>query len=141
MSTSVPPRDKTKGATSVLQQDSAESISPRTSPHLLAQQIRNGTMTKSLTMPQVNDLVNALQGHVSSRRLYLKVACLAVLKYESDGEPMTPAEVSFRSKKYTSKNCTMSPRTCASVLAMLSRLKIIGRTQSKPFYYWWNHNV
>lgn len=141
MSTNVPPRDKTKGASSVLQEDSAESISSRTSPHLLASQIRNGTMTKSLSMPQAIDLVDVLKGHVSSRKLYLKVACLAVLKYDSDGEPLTPAEVSFRSKKYTSKNCTMSPRTCASVLAMLSRIGIVGRTQGKPFYYWWHQNV
>ena len=92
---------------------------------------------KSLSQNQAFELVTALNGHVSSRKLYLKVACLAVLKYETTGEPMSPSEVANRSRKYTQKNCTMSPRTCASVLAMLSRMGVIGRTPKKPFHYWW----
>jgi len=121
------------------QMDSAGNsvFASRTSSRHLANGLRNGTMMKSLTQNQSFELVEALHGHVSSRKLYLKVACLAVLKYDSSGEPLSPAEVANRSRKYTQKNCTMSPRTCASVLAMLSRLGLIGRTPRKPFHYWW----
>lgn len=129
---SIPPKVEPAGTVSV--------FASRVSPHLLATNLKNGTMMKSLSHQQALDLVMALDGHVSSRKLYLKVACLAVLKYESSGEPMTPSEVASRSRKYTQKNCTMSPRTCASVLAMLSRLKIISRTPSKPFSYWWGYH-
>ncbi len=76
----------------------------------------------------------------SSRRIYLKIAVLAVLKYQSHGRPLTAREVRDLGQRYIPRNQQWSNQVVGSILGMLSRMKLIDRSYDKPYVYWWENS-
>jgi hypothetical protein len=98
--------------------------------------LKNGA-TRNLDLKQVNELLQIIDGKVSRRKRYLKIALLAALKYDHDkGDGyLTSSEVSQRARKYTNKNTDMSSRVAGNLLGNLYRLGILDRTNSPPYQY------
>ena len=102
-----------------------------------AENIKNGTL-KTLTIEQVQLLVDRLGDRPAERRIYLKIACLAVLKYDADGRYLNAEQIAnLAEQKYLPKTVGMSPQQVGTLLGTLSRMKIVNRSYNRPHTYWW----
>ena len=99
----------------------------------------NGSL-KELTLEQVSALYEYTGGRLKGRRIYLKIAVLAVLKYQSHGRPLTAREVRDLGQRYIPRNQQWSNQVVGSILGMLSRMKLIQRSYDKPYVYWWENS-
>tara|TARA_R110000744_G_scaffold116623_2_gene218169 strand:+ start:471 stop:791 length:321 start_codon:yes stop_codon:yes gene_type:complete len=97
--------------------------------------IRNGTL-RILTQEQVEELYAMCDGRLKARRMYLKMAILAVLKYDAQGRNLTAEEVRTLGKKYLPRNSGFSTQVVGSLLGILSRMKVINRSYNRPYSYW-----
>lgn len=100
----------------------------------------NGSL-KELTIEQANELYEYTGGRLKGRKIYLKIAVLAVLKYQSHGRPLSARQVCDLGKRYIPRNQQWSNQVVGSILGMLSRMKLIHRSYDKPYVYWWDGNV
>jgi len=101
-----------------------------------AQKVRNGTM-KLLTKEQVGVLLDRMGDRPSMRRAYLKLACLAVLKYDAEGRYLNSTQIAELAEKYLPKTVGMTPQQVGAILGTLSRMKIVNRSYNRPHTYWW----
>ena len=98
--------------------------------------VRNGTM-KVLTNDEVQLLLDRLGDRVSLRRAYLKLACLAVLKYDAQGRYLTAGQIADLAEKYLPKTVGMTSQQVGTILGTMSRMKIVNRSYNRPHTYWW----
>tara|TARA_R110002012_G_scaffold9222_2_gene42462 strand:- start:7080 stop:7421 length:342 start_codon:yes stop_codon:yes gene_type:complete len=100
----------------------------------IATNLKNGAL-RNLDLKQTNDLLQIIDGKVSKRRRYLKVALLAVLKYDRgvDGY-LTAGEIAVRASKYTNKNHQMTSKIAGNLLGNMYRMGILSRTHGGPPY-------
>ena len=98
--------------------------------------LKNGAL-RNLNLQQTNDLLEIIDGKVSKRKRYLKVAILAALKYDTDKTDgyLRASEIAQRARKYTNKNCDMSSRIAGNLLGNLYRIGLVDRTVSPPYQY------
>tara|TARA_R100000231_G_C5318415_1_gene162641 strand:- start:883 stop:1203 length:321 start_codon:yes stop_codon:yes gene_type:complete len=101
-----------------------------------ASKVRNGTL-KLLNNEQVEMLLNKMGDRVSMRRSYLKLACLAVLKYDADGRYLNAKQISDLAEKYLPKTVGMSCQQVGTILSTMTRMKIVNRSIDRPHTYWW----
>ena len=101
-----------------------------------ATQVRNGTM-KQLTNEQVEVLLERLGERISMRRCYLKLACLAVLKYDAEGRYLTAGQIASLGEKYLPKSTGLSPQQGGTLLGTMARMKVVNRSYNRPHTYWW----
>tara|TARA_R100001377_G_C3178459_1_gene105681 strand:+ start:418 stop:756 length:339 start_codon:yes stop_codon:yes gene_type:complete len=101
--------------------------------------IRNGTL-RILTQEQTEELYAHTQGRLKSRKVYLKLAVLAVLKYDAQGRNLTADEVRVIGTKYLPRNSGFSTQVVGTILGMLSRMKMVSRSYNRPHSYWWRNN-
>lgn len=101
-----------------------------------AQKVRNGTM-KLLTNEQVEVLLRRMGDRPSMRRAYLKLACLAVLKYDAEGRYLNATQIADLAEKYLPKTVGMTSQQVGTILGTLSRMKIVNRSYNRPHTYWW----
>ena len=100
----------------------------------------NGSL-KELTLEQASELYEYTGGRLKGRKIYLKIAVLAVLKYQSHGRPLSARQVRDLGQKYIPRNQQWSNQVVGSILGMLSRMKLIHRSYDSPYVYWWDGNV
>ncbi len=98
----------------------------------------NGSL-KGLSIEQVREMYDHTGGRLKGRKIYLKLACLAVLKYQSNGRPLSARQVRELGDKYIPNGQGWSNQVVGSVLGMLSRMGLIDRSYDKPHTYWWKH--
>tara|TARA_R100000353_G_scaffold172299_1_gene137338 strand:- start:1327 stop:1650 length:324 start_codon:yes stop_codon:yes gene_type:complete len=101
-----------------------------------AQKVRNGTM-KLLTNEQVEVLLARMGNRPSMRRAYLKLACLAVLKYDAEGRYLNATQIADLAEKYLPKTVGMTAQQVGTILGTMSRMKIVNRSYNRPHTYWW----
>ena len=101
-----------------------------------AQKVRNGTM-KLLTNEQVEELLRRMGDRPSMRRAYLKLACLAVLRYDAEGRYLNATQIADLAEKYLPKTVGMTSQQVGTILGTLSRMKIVNRSYNRPHTYWW----
>jgi len=104
-----------------------------------AKQVRRGTM-KLLTDEQVQSLLDHMGDRPSNRRVYLKLACLAVLRYDADGRYLNASQIGVLAEKYLPKTVGMSPQQVGTILGTFCRMKIVNRSYNRPHTYWWRDN-
>jgi hypothetical protein len=100
------------------------------------QKVRNGTL-KLLTDEQVQVLLDRMGDRPSTRRAYLKLACLAVLKYDADGRYLNATQIADLAEKYLVKTVGISPQQVGTILGSFHRMKIVNRSYNRPHSYWW----
>lgn len=98
--------------------------------------VRQGVL-KVLSYEQVDSLMNRLGDRPSKRRIYIKLACLAVLKYDADGRYLTAEQIAKTGSKYVPKNIGFSSQVVGTILGILCRMKIVNRSENRPHVYWW----
>ena len=97
--------------------------------------LKNGAL-RNLDLRQTNDLLSIIDGKVSRRKRYLKVALLAALTYDLDnGVFHTASEIATRAQRYTNKNCDMTSKVAGNLLGNMYRIGIVERTTSPPHSY------
>ena len=97
--------------------------------------LKNGAL-RNLNLQQTNNLLEIIDGKVSERKRYLKVAILAALFYDcSFGKFYSSNEIAKRSQRYTNKNSDMSSSVAGNLLGMMYRMEILERTASPPYSY------
>lgn len=101
-----------------------------------AQQVKNGTL-KLLTTEEVQLLLDRMGSRPSMRRAYLKLACLAVLKYDAEGRYLNATQIADLAEKYLPKTVGMTPQQVGTILGAFYRMKIVNRSYNRPFAYWW----
>ncbi len=101
-----------------------------------AESIKNGTL-KLLTTEQVQYLLDRMGDRPSMRRAYLKLACLAVLKWDAEGRYLNATQISDIARKYLTKNTGITPQQVGTLMGTLSRMKIVNRSYNRPHTYWW----
>lgn len=101
-----------------------------------AQKVRNGTL-KLLSESQTQSLLDRMGDKPSMRRAYLKLACLAVLKYDADGRYLNADQIATLAEKYLPKTVGMSPQQVGTILGALHRFKVVNRSYNRPHTYWW----
>ncbi len=101
-----------------------------------AQKVRNGTM-KLLSDEQVSHLLERMGDRPSMRRVYLKLACLAVLRYDANGRYLNASQIVALAEKYLPKTVGMSAQQVGTILGTLCRMKIVNRSYERPHTYWW----
>ena len=98
--------------------------------------VRSG-MLKLLTLEEAETLVSRLGERPSKRRLYLKLACLAVLKYDAYGRYLNAEQIATIGEKYLAKTVGMTAQSVGTLLGTLARMKIVNRSYNRPHTYWW----
>ena len=98
--------------------------------------VRNG-MLKILSYEETQVLIDRLGPKVSHRRLYIKLACLAVLKYDAEGRYLNSSQISELGSKYLAKTVGLTGQTVGTVLGILSRYGVVSRSNNRPHMYWW----
>jgi len=97
--------------------------------------LKNGAL-RNLDLKQTNDLLLIIDGKVSKRKRYLKVALLAALTYDFEGDGFYLAsEVAKRAQRYTNKNCDMTSKVAGNLLGNMYRMGILERTAAPPHNY------
>ena len=96
--------------------------------------LKNGAL-RNLDLKQTNDLLLIIDGKVSKRKRYLKVALLAALSYDFDENYYSASEIALRAKRYTNKNCDMSSKVAGNLLGNMYRMGIVERTAAPPHNY------
>ena len=95
--------------------------------------LKNGAL-RNLDLRQTNDLLEIIDGKVSKRKRYLKVAILAALNFEI-GVFHSSSEIATRAQRYTNKNCDMTSKVAGNLLGNMYRMGIVERTSSPPHSY------
>lgn len=98
--------------------------------------VKSGTL-KLLTLEQTEALISRLGDRPSQRRVYLKLACLAVLKYDADGRYLNAEQIARLGEKYLSKTVGMTAQSVGTLLGTMARMKIVNRSFNRPHTYWW----
>lgn len=101
-----------------------------------AEKVKSGTL-KLLTVEQTQSLLDHMGDRPSMRRAYLKLACLAVLKYDADGRYLDASQIADLAEKYLPKTVGMSGQQVGTILGSLCRMKIVNRSFNRPHTYWW----
>tara|TARA_R100000951_G_scaffold111675_1_gene110987 strand:- start:1207 stop:1539 length:333 start_codon:yes stop_codon:yes gene_type:complete len=101
-----------------------------------AMPVRNG-MLKILTYEETQVLIDRLGPKVSHRRLYIKLACIAVLKYDADGRYLNANQIAELGSKYLAKTVGLTGQTVGTVLGILYRMGVVNRSYNRPHSYWW----
>ena len=97
--------------------------------------LKNGAL-RNLDLRQTNDLLQIIDGKVSKRKRYLKVAILAALSYDFEiGVFHSSSEIATRAQRYTNKNCDMTSKVAGNLLGNMYRMGIVERTSSPPHSY------
>lgn len=104
-----------------------------------AEKVKNGTL-KILTLEETEVLLSRLGERPSKRRIYLKLACLAVLKYDADGRYLNAEQIARIGEKYLSKTVGMTAQSVGTLLGTMARMKIVNRSYNRPHTYWWREN-
>ena len=92
---------------------------------------------KLLTNEQVEVLLARMGNRPSMRRAYLKLACLAVLKYDAEGRDLNATQIADLAEKYLPKTVGMTAQQVGTILGTMSRMKIVNRSYNRPHTYWW----
>ena len=92
---------------------------------------------KLLTNEQVEELLRRMGDRPSMRRAYLKLACLAVLRYDAEGRYLNATQIADLAEKYLPKTVGMTSQQVGTILGTLSRMKIVNRSYNRPHTYWW----
>jgi len=92
---------------------------------------------KLLTNEQVEVLLERMGKRPSMRRVYLKLACLAVLKYDAEGRYLNATQITDLAEKYLPKTVGMTAQQVGTILGTMSRMKIVNRSYNRPHTYWW----
>lgn len=69
--------------------------------------------------------------------MHLKLAILAVLKYDADGRYLNASQIAEIGLKYVGRNNSLSSQVVGSVLGTLARMKVVNRSFNRPHTYWW----
>jgi hypothetical protein len=101
-----------------------------------AQKVKNGTL-KNLNLEQTQTLLDRVGNRLAGRRMYIKLACLAVLKYDADGRYLNAEQIATIGEKYLPKGGGMSAQQVGTILGAMNRLKIVNRSYNRPHTYWW----
>ena len=97
--------------------------------------LKNGAL-RNLDLRQTNDLLQIIEGKVSRRKRYLKVAILAALSYDFEmGSFHSSSEIATRAQRYTNKNCDMTSKVAGNLLGNMYRMGIVERTPAPPHSY------
>lgn len=93
----------------------------------------NGVL-RNLTYEQMAELKNTIALKVKTkRRRYVRVAILAVLKYDNEGNvALTSHQIEEKVQKFISHRVEITNRMAASALATMHRLGLIERVTDKP---------
>ncbi len=98
--------------------------------------VRSGG-TKNLSLEQCEELSAKIGERPSQRRMHLKIAVLAVLKYDADGRYLNASQIADYGQNYLAKNNSLSSQVVGSVLGTLARMEIVNRSFNRPHTYWW----
>jgi len=97
--------------------------------------LKNGAL-RNLDLEQINDLLQVIDGKVSQRKRYLKVALLAAMSYDCETTAFHSAsEIATRAGRYTNKNCGMTSNVAGNLLGNMYRMGLVARTSSPPYQY------
>ena len=99
-----------------------------------AMNLKNGAL-RNLDLKQTNELLLLIDGKVSKRKRYLKVALLAALVYDCESGFHRSSEVANKARRYTNKNCDMTSKVAGNLLGNMYRMEILERTISPPYQY------
>ena len=98
--------------------------------------MNNGAL-RNLSADRTQSLFDHTDGRLKGRKVYLKLAILAVLKYDGAGYPLSASQIRTIGQKYLPRNSGFSNQVVGSILGMLSRMKLINRSYDRPHTYWW----
>tara|TARA_Y100000015_G_C2363002_1_gene76161 strand:- start:195 stop:527 length:333 start_codon:yes stop_codon:yes gene_type:complete len=95
--------------------------------------MRSGVL-RNLTYEQMAELKDIIGVKITTkRRRYVRVAILAVLKYDNEGNvALTSHQVEERVQKYISQRVEITNRMAASALATMHRLGLVERVTDRP---------
>jgi hypothetical protein len=87
----------------------------------------NGALNGNVSEKQADELFSLIEGKVSKRKQYVKIAVMLALKNDTDmSEDYTAGEIASRAEYYVKKNCGINGFEAGATLMFLVRMGLLS---------------